>query len=86
MSTYTIVLVSCRIYFKFSSLVSTSTFCTYWSVSRSRVELHLYSTYVQVHHAKQNQQNIAAALVGWHDDATEEPKMVKNGSDEIEDD
>jgi hypothetical protein len=38
------------------------------------------------HHAKQNQQNIAAALVGWHDDATEEPKMVKNGSDEIEDD
>jgi hypothetical protein len=41
---------------------------------------------VQVHHAKQNQQNIAAALVGWHDDATEEPKMVKNGSDEIEDD
>jgi hypothetical protein len=24
--------------------------------------------------------------VGWHDDATEEPKMVKNGSDEIEDD
>ena len=37
-------------------------------------------------HGKQNQQNIAAASVGWHDDAPEEPKMMKNGSDHIEDD
>jgi hypothetical protein len=27
----------------------------------------------------------AAASVGWHDDAPEEPKMMKNGSDDTED-
>ena len=49
--------------------------------TEARVEGYHWS-----HHAKQNQQNIAAASVGWHDDAPEEPKMMKNGSDHIEDD
>ena len=47
----------------------------------ARVECYRWS-----HDGKQNQQNKLPRRWEWHDDAPEEPKMMKNVSDDIKDD